>query len=116
MPGFAILLLFNLVGYFLCKVVRIPLPPNVLGLVCLFLALQTGVVKLSAVEETAQLLLRHMMLFFAPIIVGVVVFFPLIAKQWLPISVGLIGSTLFVLVLTGMVVTRLTTRSKGARS
>lgn len=113
MLGLAILLLFNFIGYVLCKVGRIPLPANVLGLICLFLALQSGVVKLQLVEESAQWLLKHMMLFFAPIIVGVVVFFPLIASQCLPISVALVGGTIFVLVLTGTVVTKLTKRGRG---
>ena len=116
MPGFAILLFFNFAGYFLCKVARVPLPPNVVGLIALFLALQSGAVKLHWVEESAGWLLKHMMLFFAPIIVGVVVFFPLIERQWLPIGVGLVSSTLLVLVLTGSVVARLTARRRGAKS
>ncbi len=115
MTGFALLLVFNFLGYLLWKVGHFPLPPNVLGLIFLFVALQSGVVKLQWIEETAQFLLRHMMLFFAPIIVGVVVFLPLIARQLVPIGVGLVGSTVFFLCLTGRVVARLTRAQKGSR-
>lgn len=116
MQGLAILLLFNLAGYFLSNVAKIPLPPNVLGLIFLFLALQMGLVKLAWVEQSAQWLLKHMMLFFAPIVVGVVMSFSLIVKQWLPISVSLIGGTLFVLLLTGTVMARLTSPKVRVRS
>ncbi len=53
MPGFDILLFFNFVGYLLCEVARVPLVPNVVGLIGLLLALQSGLVKLRWVEEIA---------------------------------------------------------------
>jgi holin-like protein len=107
MRGFAILLAFNLLGAVLHTVLRVPLPSNVLGLIlfttCLFLKL----IKLEWVEQSASLLLRHMLLFFAPVIVGVIQFGPQISQQWAAITVSLIGSTLAVMLVTGWVATAL---------
>jgi holin-like protein len=105
MRGMAILLSFNLLGVLLHSVCHLPLPGNVLGLViftaCLFLKL----IKLEWVEQTSSLLLRHMLLFFAPVIVGVIRFGPQIRSEWGAIAVSLVGSTLAVMLVTGWVAT-----------
>jgi len=105
MRGFAILLVFNLLGNLLHAGLGVPLPGGVLGLIlftaCLFLKL----IKLEWVEQTATLLLRHMLLFFAPVIVGVIQFGPQIRQEWLAIAVSLIGSTLAVMLVTGWIAT-----------
>ena len=107
MRGLAILLTFNLLGLFLQRI-GLPLPGPVIGLVlfttCLFLRL----IRLDWVETEASFLLRHMLLFFTPVIVGVIAFRALLAEQWLPITVGLVGSWLAVILLTGLVAKRLT--------
>jgi holin-like protein len=109
MRGLAILLSFNLLGVVIQRA-GVPLPGAVIGLVlfsgCLFL----GVVKLEWVEGEASVLLRHMLLFFAPVIVGVVAFGELLAREWVAITVGLVGSWLAVLVVTGLVARRLVKR------
>jgi holin-like protein len=105
MRGLAILLSFNLLGAILHTLLHVPLPSNVLGLilftVCLFLKL----IKLEWVEQSASLLLRHMLLFFAPVIVGVIQFGPQIRQEWAAIAVSLIGSTLAVMLVTAWIAT-----------
>ncbi len=107
MRGFAILLLFHLLGLLLNKLAHVPLPGSVIGLILFTLCLFAGIVKLEWVEESAQFMLRHMLLFFAPVVVGTIVFAPLLKRQWLPISLGLIGSFLAVLLATGWTATLL---------
>lgn len=102
MRGMAILLGFNLLGVVLQRA-GAPLPGAVLGLVLFSLSLFLGVVKLEWVEAEAHVLLKHMLLFFAPVIVGVVAFGDLLAREWVAISVGLVGSWLAVIVVTGLV-------------
>ncbi|MDZ5474521.1 CidA/LrgA family protein [Bacillus sp. 31A1R] len=65
-----ILLVFNQVGIILVDSFHIPLPGNVLGMVLLFLCLLTGIVKLSWVDETSTILIKHLAFFFIPISVG----------------------------------------------
>jgi holin-like protein len=101
MRGMAILLGFNLLGVVLQRA-GVPMPGAVLGLVLFSLSLFLGAVKLEWVEAEAHVLLRHMLLFFAPVIVGVVAFGELLRKEWVAISVGLVGSWLVVIVVTGL--------------
>jgi holin-like protein len=100
MIGLAILLVFNFLGLLLHRYAHIPLPENILGMLLLFLALCTGVVKLAWVEEAADFLLRHMMLFFAPIIVGVLPLWDVLLANIGPAAGGLISSTLVTMAAT----------------
>src|ERR1700721_2472831 len=81
MRGFALLLLFNLLGAIGHTVARIPIPGAVLGFILFTLCLFLGLVKLEWVEQPASLLLKHMLLFFAPVVVGVIAFFPELGAQ-----------------------------------
>jgi holin-like protein len=89
---------------------RIPLPASVIGLMLFVISLLFGWVKLDWVEQSAQFLLKHLMLFFVPYIVGTVVFWPLIRSEAAAIVTGLIVSTLVVMLVTGW-----TTRWLGGR-
>lgn len=101
MRGFAILLTFNLAGLALQKLAGVPLPANVIGLILFVAALFGGIVKLPWVEESAQFLLRHMLLFFAPVVVGTIAFARLLGDQWFSVVIGLVGSWLAVMLVTG---------------
>lgn len=107
MRGLAILLCFHFAGLLARSLLHVPLPANVIGLLLFIAALFAGWVKLEWVEESAQFLLRHMMLFFAPFIVGTIVFFPVIGGNALGIGLSLVVGTLIVLLVTGKVTTAL---------
>jgi holin-like protein len=107
MLGIAILFGFNLLGLWLQISFELPLPGNVIGLILFTIALFAKWVKLEWVEAPAAWLMKHMLLFFTPFVVGTVVFFPLIGSEWLSITGGLIGGTLIVLVVTGWVTSKL---------
>lgn len=108
MLGFAIILLCNLLGLLVQKFLGVPLPANVLGMIFLTLALFSGLVKLAWVEPAANFLLRHMLLFFVPLLVGAVLLWPLLRASWLPLVGGMVLSTLLTLAATGAVATALT--------
>jgi holin-like protein len=103
MRGLAILFGFNLLGILLQYWLRIPLPANVIGLILFTACLFLNLIKLEWVEESAQFLLRHMMLFFAPIVVGTVALLQIIGRDWAAIVAGLIGGTFIVLAVTGWI-------------
>ncbi|MDK8180009.1 CidA/LrgA family protein [Paenibacillus sp. UMB4589-SE434] len=105
--GFAILVGFNLAGVWLHNTLHIPLPGNVLGLVLFLAALGLKVIRLEWVERSAQYLLKHMLLFFIPYVVGIIAFFPVLEAHWFSIFAGIGGSTLAVLYVTGMVAKKL---------
>jgi holin-like protein len=54
------------------------------------------------VEAPAQFLLKHMLLFFIPFVVGTMVYFPLIRESAWSILFGLVLSTLVSLAATGV--------------
>ena len=103
LKGFAFLLLFQFAGELIVSATGIPVPGNVAGMILLLLGLLTGLVKAEWVEDAADLLLSHLALFFVPAGVGVMVYFDLIAVQWLPICVAMIVSTFVVMAVTGWV-------------
>lgn len=70
-------------------------------MILLTASLFLGWVKLVWIEEAAQMLLTYMMLFFTPIIVGVILIFPRFESQLVPLLAGLIGSTVVVMLVTG---------------
>lgn len=70
MRGLAILLAFQFIGIVLHEWLAAPLPANVIGLLLFTLSLFAGWVKLEWVEGAAQFLLKHMLLFFLPFVVG----------------------------------------------
>ncbi|CAI6083737.1 CidA/LrgA family protein [Cohnella sp. JJ-181] len=106
MAGFAVLLGFNLLGLVAEHALRIPIPGNVLGLILFTASLFLRLVKLEWVERSAELLTRHMMLFFVPFIVGTIAFLPMLRENGLAIIVSLVGSTLLVMLVAGGVAAR----------
>ncbi len=103
MKGLAILLSFNFLGLGIEKLLHIPIPGNVIGLILFGTALFCKVIKLEWVEQTAEFLLKHMMLLFAPVVVGTIAFFPLIGENVPVIVISLVGSTFITLLVTGWV-------------
>jgi holin-like protein len=103
LKGLAILFGFQWAGTFIHQVSGIPLPGNVIGLALFTAALFARLVKLEWVEESAQFLLKHMMLFYVPVIVGTIAFVPFIINNGVPIMLSLIFSTLVTVLVTGWV-------------
>ncbi len=105
--GFAVLLTMQLIGELLSNLLALPVPGNVVGMGLLLVSLGAGVVRLEWVQDASELLLSHMALFFIPAGVGVMVYFELIGREWLPIVVSTILSTFVVMAVTGWAADRL---------
>jgi holin-like protein len=99
--GFLILVAFQLLGWLLQRV-GVPIPGGVLGLLVFFLALSAGLVKLKWVERAAGLLLRHMVLLFVPLTVGLMDMGQVLSRQALPIVASLLVSLVAVFLTTGL--------------
>ena len=99
--GFAILLAFQLLGALIHRV-GVPIPGGVLGLMLFYLAMSAGVVKMKWVERTANLLLRHMVLLFVPLTVGLMEMGPVLSKQAVAITASLVVSLVAVMLTTGL--------------
>ena len=105
--GMAILLGMQFLGEVISRWLQIPIPGNVIGMGLLLAALWKGWVRVEWLQDAAELLLSHLALFFVPAGVGVMVYFDLIAVEWLPIVVAMTLSTFVVMAVTGRVAMRL---------
>ena len=101
LKGLAILLLLQFAGELITIFVDVPVPGNVIGMALLLILLLTGMIDAKWVEDAAELLLAHLALFFVPAGVGVMVYFKLIAAQWVPICFSMVISTFVVMAVTG---------------
>lgn len=90
-------------GEFLAWGLSMPVPGSILGLLILATLLQMGVVKESSVKGISNFLISNMGFFFVPPGVALMLYFDIIAAEWLPITVATVGSTIIVLVVTGAV-------------
>lgn len=88
-------------GTLLNKWLHLPLPGNLLGMLLLTVSLVTGWIKIEHVEQASSFLLKHMLLFFVPILVGVAQYFGLIAKSLWPVLLSLFIGPPLVMMVTG---------------
>lgn len=117
-----LLLTCQLAGEVITMSMNLPLPGPVVGMALLFAGLLVrGRIKggdqpeiPEPLEQTATGLLSHLSLLFVPAGVGVMLYLPLIADEWLPIAVALVASTLLTIILTAFVMTWLVGKDGGA--
>ena len=98
-----IILLFTLLGELLAYVLPLPIPAAIYGLVLMFLALSTGLLKPGHIEQTARFLLQIMSILFVAPTVGILANWGLIAPKLVPIAVIVVVSTVVVFSVSGLV-------------
>lgn len=108
-----ILLLCQLAGEVIARMLSLPVPGPVIGMILLFLALLSRGGVPEPVQETAGGLLRHLSLLFVPAGVGVMVHAGRLEAEALPIAVALFGSTLIGIAVTARIMAALL-RGQGA--
>lgn len=114
--GILILLVFYAAGTVAHRWLHIPLPGSLLGMIMLALALVMGWIRMDWVERASSFLIRHMMLFFIPIIVGVSSYMNVVASNPLPILLSLVLGPFIVMLVTGRVVQWYVKREKKSRA
>jgi holin-like protein len=124
--SFLILVGCQLIGEVLRRVLHLPLPGPVIGMLLLATALAIagndgradGVDDATPLARPANALIANMGLLFVPAGVGVIVEFGVLRQNWLPILAGLLLSTVLGLVVTGLVmhhVCRIVERGRRSR-
>lgn len=98
----AILIIFACLffGEALIALTKLPLPPSVIGLLVLFICLQTGLVKLTTIEKLAQVLLDHLVLLVIPACIAIMQYLDIIKDDLWILIVAVSVSTMLVLFST----------------
>ena len=98
---FEIIIVISLIGELLNRIIPLPIPASIYGMVILFTALCTGVIKLSAVRETGKFLIYIMPMMFIPATVGLLDSWSVMQEFLTAIIVISLVSTVLVMVFTG---------------
>ena len=102
------LLLYQLTGEFLARILSLPVPGPVIGMVLLFLFLVLRQGPGHELQSTSQNLLQHLSLLFVPAGTGVMLHLHRLQDEWLPIALSLFISTAITLAATGLLLKALT--------
>ena len=100
---FARIMGFCLVGELLHRVLPLPIPASIYGLVLLAAALLTGIVKLEQVKQSGDFLSGLFPLLFIPTVAGVMEVWDLIEGNLIPILIALVPVTWAVMAAAGKV-------------
>ena len=100
---FGIILLVSFLGELLHAVLPLPIPASIYGIVLLFTALETKLLKVNDIRETSGFLLEIMPMLFVPAGVGLLEKWELLRPVWLPFVIIIVFSTFAVLAVSGRV-------------
>lgn len=96
------IIFFTFVGEVLNKVLPLPVPAGVYGLILMLIFLMRGIVRLDEVEAAGNFLLETMSIMFLPAAVGIMTVTKLLFPVLLPYTVIIFISTFLVLSVTGL--------------
>jgi len=78
------------------------IPGSILGIVVVFILLETKILRLEWIELGANWLLAELLLFFIPAAVGIMKYFPMLEADGLQILFVVVFSTIIVMVSSGL--------------
>jgi holin-like protein len=90
-------------GELIQRVTGLPLSGPVIGMVILLAAMMVRAGPSTELRTAATSLLGYLSLLFVPSAVGVMAYLPVLQRQWLPVAVALIASTILGMVSAGLV-------------
>lgn len=102
-PQFLYILSFSFIGEVLQAAVPLPIPAAIYGLVLLLIALATGLLKTSQVQDAANWLISIMPILYVPICVKILEYWGIISQNAVAIITIIATSTFFVFAVSGLV-------------
>ena len=108
----ALLVVFYLVGDWLQRLLHLPIPGSIIGMLLLFICLLIKAVPLKWIETGAGFLLTHLTLFFIPVTVGVMNHYQLFAGSGVFLFFITLFSTICVMVSAGLTANYFAKRKK----
>lgn len=109
------ILLFSFAGEILKYMIPLPVPASIYGLVLLFLALLTGMLRLESVKEISKFLIEIMPLMFIPAAVGLLESWGALSGIFVQVLAATAVSTVLVMGVSGRVTQALLRRMGGRK-
>ena len=98
---FVIIIAISFIGEFLKYVLPLPVPASIYGMVLMFAALITGVLKLDDVKDTAKFLIEIMPLMFIPAGVGLMVSWNTLRPLLILVAIITVVTIITVMIVSG---------------
>lgn len=98
---FLIIVMISFIGEVCNRLIPLPIPASIYGLVILFVALMTGIIKLEHVRETGKFLIEIMPLMFIPAAVGLLDSWSVLKPIWISVAGITIVTTVLVMIVSG---------------
>lgn len=95
------LYLFSYLGNLIVKLLNVPFPGSIVGLILLFICLQLKIIPVNFIKDGAGFLLAFLALFFIPATVGIMEYPEFLSLTGGLMLLSLIVSTIFTIYLTG---------------
>ncbi|KWX73696.1 holin [Paenibacillus riograndensis] len=96
------LTVFSMLINLLTPFLHIPIPGSIIGMILLFLLLESGIIRLNWVEAGASWLLAELLLFFIPSAIGVMKYSKLLESDGLQVLAVVIVGTFAVMASSGL--------------
>lgn len=100
---FLIIILFSFIGEILHYILPLPVPASIYGIILLFIALETKIVKVKDIREVSMFLIAVMPVMFIPAAVGLIDTWESIAESAVQYLVVILVSTIIVMASAGIV-------------
>ena len=113
--AFAVLLVFQLLGEIVAQGLGLPVPGPLVGMLLLFAALLVRGRLPDELRDTANALLRNLMLLFIPAVTGVMLHFERVGREWLPFLGACVLGVVVTMAVTALVLKTMLRRTKGPR-
>jgi holin-like protein len=114
LAGLTWLLVFQCLGEALVRVLGLPVPGPVAGMLLLFVALRLRTQIPADIGAASSALLQHLSVLFVPAGVGVMLHFDRITEEWLAIITAIVASTVLTIAVTAIVMRALIGRPSSA--
>lgn len=109
---FSIILAVSFLGEVLKSLIPLPVPASIYGLVLMLIALQTGILALDKVKETAKFLIEIMPIMFIPAAVELMDTWGVLRSIFVPVIVITLVSTVVVMAAAGRTTQSMIRREK----
>ena len=100
---FLIIIAFSFIGELLHYVIPLPIPASIYGIILLFIALQSKVLKVKDIKETSSFLIAVMPIMFVPAAAGLIDSWAAVRDSLLQYIIITVVSTFIVMGVAGKV-------------